>query len=273
MRPTDTSDTDRAVSTRTTEVYEQLRQAIVRGELLPGEKLRIEALGQRFDVGSSPLREALNRLSSEGLVMQREQRGFTVSPVSRDELLELTRTRCWVNEIVLRESIAHGDTAWEEAVVLAFHRLSRTPARTAGVVDAPGAMDASGAADATGAPNPAWSQTHQAFHAALIAACPSRWLIDFSNMLHDCADRYRNLNAVANTGVRDVPGEHRAIFEATVERNAERAIRLLNEHLTITTTTLLANAHGVLAERLAAKQPDGAGRKRPEPRTTRIGAP
>ncbi|MBN9428413.1 MAG: GntR family transcriptional regulator [Burkholderiales bacterium] len=223
--------------TLTTDVYERLRHEIMTGRLLPDEKLRIEALSQRYGVGSSPLREALNRLVAEGLVTQREQRGFNVSPVSRDELLELTRTRCWVNEIVLRESITHGDQRWEESVVLAFHRLSRTPIRI------------------TGNPtysNPQWVQLHRAFHASLNAACPSRYLVEFSNMLHDCADRYRSLNAVANTGRRDVLDEHRAIFEAAIERKTEIAIELMNQHLITTTRNLLANAEGVLAEKVAA---------------------
>ena len=203
--------------TLTTDVYERLRHEIMTGRLLPDEKL--------------------NRLVAEGLVTQREQRGFNVSPVSRDELLELTRTRCWVNEIVLRESITHGDQRWEESVVLAFHRLSRTPIRI------------------TGNPtysNPQWVQLHRAFHASLNAACPSRYLVEFSNMLHDCADRYRSLNAVANTGRRDVLDEHRAIFEAAIERKTEIAIELMNQHLITTTRNLLANAEGVLAEKVAA---------------------
>lgn len=229
--------------TLTTDVYERLRHEIMTGRLLPDEKLRIEALSQRYGVGSSPLREALNRLVAEGLVTQREQRGFNVSPVSRDELLELTRTRCWVNEIVLRESITHGDQRWEESVVLAFHRLSRTPIRI------------------TGNPtysNPQWVQLHRAFHASLNAACPSRYLVEFSNMLHDCADRYRSLNAVANTGRRDVLGEHRAIFEAVIERKTDTAIELMNQHLITTTRNLLANAEGVLAEKVAAVEKSAA---------------
>src|SRR3984893_18960689 len=113
--------------TRTRAIYEQLRREIIQGALLPGEKLRIEALRTRYNVGGTPLREAMNRLSTEGLVAQSEQRGFRVTPVSADDLLELTRTRCWVNEVALRESIARGGRDWEEQVLLALHRLSRVP--------------------------------------------------------------------------------------------------------------------------------------------------
>src|SRR5690606_5385935 len=128
-----------------------LRRDIMHGALPPSTKLRIETLAERYEVGPTPVREALNRLSTEGLVTQQDQRGFRVSPVSKAELLELTRTRAWLSEITLRESIAHGDQAWEENVVLAFHRLSRSPRRLAGD---------------SGELNPVWEQLHHAFHHA-----------------------------------------------------------------------------------------------------------
>ena len=94
-----------AAITRTSAVYEQLRREIIQGTLLPGEKLRIEVLRTRYKVGGTPLREALNRLSTEGLVTQFEQRGFRVTPVSADDLLELTRL-CHCNHYI--SSIAVG---------------------------------------------------------------------------------------------------------------------------------------------------------------------
>src|SRR5258708_34432797 len=101
-----------AATTRTRAIYEQLRREIIQGTLLPGEKLRIEALRARYNVGGTPLREAMNRLSTEGLVIQSDQRGFRVTPVSADALRELTRTRCWINQVALRHSPAPGGRAW-----------------------------------------------------------------------------------------------------------------------------------------------------------------
>ncbi len=207
--------------TRTSAIYERLRREIIQGTLLPGEKLRIEVLRTRYDVGGTPLREAMNRLSTEGLVTQSDQRGFRVTPVSADELLELTRTRCWINEVALRESIARGDRNWEEHVLLSLHRLSRIPI----VVD-------------NSRMNPDWSELHRVFHAALLAGCGSRWLMDFNDLLFDCAERYRNLLAVIGV-VRDVHSEHRAIAEAAIERKTALAIGLLNDHYEKTSATLL----------------------------------
>jgi len=111
--------------TMASSVYEQLRSDILKGRLTPGSKLRLQHLGKEYGVGNSPLREALNRLTSNGLVTREENKGFRVSPASTDELLELIRTRCWLEETAMRESIACGDAEWEERVVISFHRLSK----------------------------------------------------------------------------------------------------------------------------------------------------
>ena len=114
-------------------VYDRLRGDILTGILAPDEKLRTEALRVRYGVGNSPLREALNRLSVDGLVTRVDQKGFRVASASHAELEELVRTRCWLEEIALRESIAHGDAAWEERLLIAYHRLTRIkPAARAG---------------------------------------------------------------------------------------------------------------------------------------------
>lgn len=228
--------------TRASVVYELLRQDIVRNRFRAWEKLRVETLAVRYRVGATPVREALNRLSAEGLVSQQDQKGFRVTALSRDALLELTRTRVWVQEIAMRESIANGDEAWEEGVFLAFRRLSRTPERLA---DDPEGL------------NPDWEQRHHAFHDALIAACPSRLLLDFSARLFEAGDRYRNLaTGPARSEARDVQEEHRAIMEATVARDTKEAVRLLNEHTTRTAEQLLR----VLAEM------DEAGARAPKDR-------
>jgi DNA-binding GntR family transcriptional regulator len=206
-------------------VYQSLRRDIVRCVLLPGEKLRIDVVRERYgNVGSSPVREALNRLSAEGLVIYQDQRGFQVAPVSRSELEELTRTRCLINEILLRESIERGDTAWEDTVVLAHHRLSRT---------------AEFFADNT--VNPDYEQRHRVFHASLLAACGSRWLLEFSEKLFELSERFRNLSVPgALSEQRDVAAEHAQITHAVLARDGAEAIRLSNEHVRRTAEFVLA---------------------------------
>ena len=141
--------------------YERLRFDIISGVFPPEAKLLIRRLCARYEIGLSPIREALNRVSRDGLVKHHEQRGFTVTAVTEADLEDITKARCWANEVALRESIANGDQGWEEAILIAFHRMSRLqgPAEQA---DHP--VDA------------AWERAHRAFHTSLISACGSSWL-------------------------------------------------------------------------------------------------
>ena len=198
--------------TLATSAYERLRFDVISGVFEPGAKLLIRELCQRYGIGLGPVREALNRMSRDGLVQQSDQRGFSVTPATEDDLEDIIRVRCWANEEALRASIANGDEAWEERLVLALHRLSRLPF------------------PADGKPSPAREQAHRAFHAALIGACGSKWLTDFCEQLFDAADRYRFLSRRGDGDPLRRPDEHPAIMEAALRRDADEAVRLLKAH-------------------------------------------
>src|SRR5664279_197028 len=93
-------------STQASTVYDRLRDDLLSGRLEPGRKLQMRFLSDRYQIGQTPLREALNRLTADGLVEGREQRGFYVAAISRNELAELTMTRRWVESLALRQSMA-----------------------------------------------------------------------------------------------------------------------------------------------------------------------
>jgi GntR family transcriptional regulator, carbon starvation induced regulator len=204
-------------------IHARLRGDILRGVFRPGEKLPIEALCVRYGIGATPLREALNRLSAEDLVIRVDQRGFRVAPVSLADLEELTKTLCWISGLALREAIRNGDAAWEEQVVVAAYRLSKV-----------GREGAEGYSSF----NPEWEARHHTYHLTLIAACGSRWLIDFYGMLMDRHTRYRYL-AFADASVpRDAAAEHRAITDAVLARDADRAVAAAETHIHITAETV-----------------------------------
>ncbi|GAB4167177.1 MAG: FCD domain-containing protein [Thalassobaculales bacterium] len=196
-------------------VHERLREDILAGRLMPGTKLRVEFVSERYEAGASPVREALNRLSAEGLVERRDQRGFYVAAASVADLRELVKTRCWVEGLALRESMAHRTMAWEEAVLLAHHRLSRTPRSS----------DPNGYRS-----NPDWEALHRAYHESLIANCGSRHLIRFCADLAGQMDRYRQLAAETIYAERNAGTEHKALLDAVIDGDAERAVGLLTGH-------------------------------------------
>ena len=211
-------------ATRATSVYDQLRGDLLAGTWEPDTKLAIEALAGFYATSATPLREALNRLVSDGLVARREQRGFVVAGISADDLDEITETRCWLEAIALRESIAAHATAWEEALVLAHHRLAKTPRSLS---------------EARFEDNPAWEPLHRAFHRALIAGCGSRWLLAFCDQLADQHHRYRRLSAPRAFHKRGIKNEHQQLLEAALDGRADDAVALLRAHFERTARIIL----------------------------------
>jgi DNA-binding GntR family transcriptional regulator len=220
---TEVSSDGVALVTRASAVYEQLHSDIAHGVLAPGSKLRVEAMCERYDVGASPLREALSRLSAEGLVERNDLRGFSVAPLHWDELPILTRNRVQLESIALRESIDARDTEMEDQLVLLVHRLSRTPRSLS---------------PASYVTNPAWEGLHRDFHRTLLSRCPSRWLRAFCDDLADESYRFRQVAAGKVFSKRDEHAEHIAIFEAVIEGRTDDALRLLEAHYTQTSEVI-----------------------------------
>lgn len=208
--------------------YHRLRGEILHGDLMPGERLRANDLQDRFRLGLTPIREALMRLSSEGLVSAETHRGSRVSETSLPEFADLMATRREIERLCLSKAIARGDAAWEAEIVAAMHLLSRTP-----LPDTPDDRDAAAL----------WEAHHRRFHQALVSACGSDWLLRFWSMLADHSERYRKLRLLhrheAQAEVRDVNSEHAAIMDAVIARQTDRACALLDAHLAATETSVL----------------------------------
>ncbi|WP_372841578.1 GntR family transcriptional regulator [Phaeovulum sp.] len=215
------------------QAHERIRRDILNGELFPGEKLQIEAISDRYGIGSAPIREALNRLSSEGLVERKSQRGFFVAEISMTALEDLVKTRIWLETLALRESILHYDEAWEEKLVLAYHRLARTHRR----LPTEAGRDLS----------EEWELRHKEFHLLLLDRCGSNWLLDFCSTMMDEAVRYRNLSMNLHPSAlrrQGAAAEHEALLGAVVDRDADRACRLLEDHY----RTTLEGLRGVVGK-------------------------
>lgn len=203
-------------NTLATVAYARLREAIILGRHPPGARLHIHDLSSELQIGPSPLREALNRLVSEGLVSQQDQRGFRVASLDLAGLDDLFDARCWANEAALRASIQRGGPEWEETLVVMLHRLKRAPR----LVEIE-----------SGLRGEQWESAHDEFHNALIGACGSTWMLNFCQRTSDAAARYRAVSRAAVAGQRGDEEEHAAIFEAAIARDEDKAAGLMTSHL------------------------------------------
>lgn len=196
-------------------VYVRLREDILSGKLKPGSKLRFADLVKNYDAGVSTFRESLSRLTADRLVTAQGQRGFRVSPISLNELWDITRLRSDIESAALEESIDAGGDAWEAEIVSCLHRLLKLEKRDA---KTPLLLTEEGA------------HLHKLFHMSLLAACPSIWRLRVIDVLYDHSERYRRLQTAYLSAVLKSAEEHKDIAHAVIGRKKARATSLLRAH-------------------------------------------
>lgn len=194
--------------------YRRLRADVVLGRLRPGQKLGLDALRREYGFGVGTLREALNRLASEDLVVAEGQRGFTVAPVSAADFCEIADLRLLLERHAITLSFAAGDLDWEGRVVGAHHKLAVLERR----------LLAGEAADAM-----VWKRCDRDFHQALIDACGSAVLMESYAAAYDRYLRYQMVAVVFRGAV--AAGQHAQLLDCALRRDAPGAGRLLEAHI------------------------------------------
>ena len=194
--------------------YRRIRADIVACTLKPRQKLRLEPLKAQYGVSISTLREILNRLASEDLVVAEGQRGFEVSPATPANLREVADLRLLLEAHALNLSFAAGDLEWEGRVVAAHHKLAVIERQLL-----------EGEVGRTAE----WVRYDFSFHNALISACGSKALLDLHASVFDRFLRYHML-AVSFRGPA-VASDHRALFDLALRRDIDGAVDMLAGHV------------------------------------------
>jgi DNA-binding GntR family transcriptional regulator len=193
--------------------YQDIRRDIIFGRLAPGQKLRLEALKTGYGVSVSTLREILNRLCSEGLVVAEGQRGFEVERVSAEGFREVAGMRLLLECHALEASLAAGDLDWEGRVVAAHHKLATLEGRMAG--------DRSAAE--------LWKRYDREFHHALVSACDSDALLEIHGAVYD---KYLRYQMVADIYRGEIAArEHRELLDCALRRDRAGARATLVRHV------------------------------------------
>ncbi len=159
-------------------VFRRLRQDIISGALPPGAKIKLEQAKERYSISISSLREILSRLTTENLVVAEGQRGFEVSPASRQELMELADLRIVLETHAISLAFASGDLEWEGRIVAAHHKLATAEKRLL-IGDASRTID--------------WVRYDWEFHQAIVSACNSAVLMATLSSVFDRFLRYHML--------------------------------------------------------------------------------
>ncbi len=210
-QPTHAGDSRDSISET---VFRQLREDIILGVLPPATKIKLEQASKRYSISVSSLREILYRLTAENLVIAEGQRGFEVSPVSRQELLELADLRVVLECHALELSFASGDLEWEGRIVAAHHRLAAVERKLL-------AGDASRTID--------WVRYDWEFHQAIVSACNSATLMQSLSSVFDRFLRYHML-AESFRG-QPVVADHQLLFTLALNKDAKAAKDCVRKHI------------------------------------------
>ncbi|MGH6770393.1 MAG: FCD domain-containing protein [Xanthobacteraceae bacterium] len=230
--------TEQQPGTQIEGAYWRLRREIICGNLAPSTKLRIDMLRKAYGFGASALREALSRLVSDGLAECEPQRGYWVSPVSREELNDITLARRTIEVEALRQSIRFGTLEWESGIVAVSHSLERVETS----MTEPIAETIAG-----------WERANRQFHMALIAGCPSKWLLRFTAQLYDQWQRYRHRTVLRRPiPRRGLSADHKELIKLTLAREADPACEALSQHIEATARTVEAAVFGEVSRKTAA---------------------
>lgn len=194
--------------------YQRIKRDIIFGDLAPGSKLKLEGLRERYSASMSTLRETLNRLASEGFVDAQDQRGFFVTPVSREDLIEIANLRVLLECHALRLSVENSDTDWEGNLVAAHHKLHLMEQKML---------------EGDDSQKEDWKRYDWEFHLALIEACGSKNLLSLHSVLYDKYLRYQML--VLTYRGEEAVEEHRTVFEAALARDIDTAAQTLKTHI------------------------------------------
>ncbi len=212
---------DGKVISKTNETYQVLRNAILCGVLPAGSRLRTNVLTKEYDISLGALREALSRLSAEGLTQAEAHRGYVVTPISAEDVEDLARVRTAIETQCLVWAIENGTLEWESNIVATTHRL----------VNSARELD-------QGARPASWNQAHSDYHAALVGGCGSPRLLQIRNSLYEQSERHRRLE-LSIPHDRDADDEHRVLAEAVIARDIPRATRLMHSHINRTTEFII----------------------------------
>lgn len=204
---------DDAASSRSM-LYARLKQDIIFGRLAPGAKLKLDDLKNTYAASISTLREALNRLASDGFVSARRQRGFIVAPVSRSDLTEIANLRILLECTALEASLQSGDTEWEAELVGTYHKLRLTEERMM-----------SGDTEV----KEVWKRFDWEFHKTMIQCCRNRNLLALHSTIFEKYLRYQML--VLTFRGRAAADEHKAMLDAALDRNIQKTQEILTAHV------------------------------------------
>ena len=191
-------------------VFNTLRQAILKGELKPGERLMEIALAEKLGVSRTPIREAMRKLELEGLVVMIPRRGAQVANITEKDLNDVLEVRIALENVAIEKACARMSEEEMSRLWLAAKEFEHTIAE--------GNLVKLAEADV-------------AFHEIIYQASDNKRLIQVLNNMREQIYRYRVEYLKEDEARNRLVEEHEEITQAIRERDVKKAQELSFEHL------------------------------------------
>lgn len=213
-------------SSLTDEIYDKLYNAIMNGEILPGANLNISNLKKEFGVSLVVVREALLKLTAQGLVEQKPNCGFDVIELTKERLEHVIDARKINEGTALKLALKNGNIKWQSNIIAKAYELEHTPAY----------LD-----NEKNDINPEWNDRHKAFHYALIEGCGNEVLLSICSYLWNISQIYRKQSLLLKYENRNFQEEHKRLADAVLKRDEKEALELFETHIDNTKLQMLSS--------------------------------
>jgi DNA-binding GntR family transcriptional regulator len=185
-------------------VYERLRDAILQGGLPDGSRLSQVQLAEQYGVSRIPIREALNRLQAESLIVATPYHPFVVRKVSPEQVVELIDVRVALEDLVLARR-----ERFEAAEIAELRKINEKMIKATGI--------------------DTWFTLDREFHRVL--AGPSTLIGEMIEDVRDRVRRYSDSMVSVKPGRKAATEEHAAIIDALEAGDMDLARRLMHQHV------------------------------------------
>jgi DNA-binding GntR family transcriptional regulator len=190
--------------------YDRLREAIVRGDLRPHQRLVETQLAELLELSRTPIREALGRLTADGLVTS-HRRGWVVRDYTPEEVAEIHEVRAALEGMAVYLACERGSDEAIDEIVAFHHQQNRENLATP--------------------PSDYLVEYNDAFHEAVVAASGNRRLEHFVRRNREFFFTYRIARLYSEDEARASLAGHDEIVEALKARDAERGERAMRRHI------------------------------------------
>ena len=222
----DTGNAAPAVSDLRSTTYHRVHQAlladIINGVFAPGARLKIAGLCARYGLSAMPIREALQQLQGEGIVVMSPNKGASVRPIDRDFITDIHDVRGALYPIIYRDAIASADPTLDATLVAIQKRFDALMKRG----------DMAGCRD-----------ENQALHALIEARCRNREVASLIRKYANLTQSLRDVFGFDMKRLREISQEHWAIIEAVGARDLARAVAAAQRHSAQALVNMLRHFH------------------------------